>query len=127
VTRSGTLPFADAGPSEVLARVTYRYIEMCYRRRLNPWYDPAWEVARLRESWADREPPIGLAFWLTAFAAAIKRNMTSRAYRDGVIERSRAGLHFRHCSSWDYKGTRRGPRVTNRGARPDRSKGAGNV
>lgn len=108
--------FADAGMSEILARVCYRLIEQEWRRRGSPkdGTGPI-TIGMLQERlgqgtfpWVDTH--------LLAAAVAIQSGTPLRVWRDTVCSRSRAGYDWRRCLLREYKANRRSdPRITNRG------------
>lgn len=114
-----TVPFVDAGMSEVLARVFYRWVEREWRRwgKLSGLQGQAFVVQ------LERDLPGSYFGMLRTHARALSfdmsRGLKAVEWRDAVILRSRAGKQWRQCLMPIYKANRGGyPRVTNRGVAP---------
>jgi hypothetical protein len=111
-----TPPFTGYGEAGVAARVVLAYLKMIrHRENMHELHAPILigvAVAQLT----------GLEFnmlrlGLISLSVAVENGVTSEAWLRDVVYRDLMGYSFRRCFYDAYKGTRRSPRVTNRGAR----------
>jgi hypothetical protein len=110
-------PFADVGLAGVTARVGLAYLRMIRaqvgKRDLKPSILIGISVGRLD----------GLEFGVLRLAllslnSAVLGGVTSDAWLKEVLYHEMMGQTYRRCFYSAYKGTRRDPRVTNRGVIP---------
>lgn len=118
-----TAPFADAGMSEVLARVCYQLVKIEYKRHPNPATATGPIVIGMLQQRLGRGTLPWIDTHLLAAAVALQSGTPLRVWRDSICQRSRAGLGWRACVFAGYKaGRRNDPRITNRGVMGLRSK-----
>lgn len=111
-----TPPFVDARMPEVVARVAIQIVKLRYLRNgARSAYGPLIVQACLDDLSAFKGRLIYSA--LLALQFHLIQGGASRTWLQGAIANSRAGRGFRHCWYDAYKGTRRDPRVTNRGVK----------
>ena len=109
-----TPPFTDAAMPEIVARVAYRLVQLQYRKRHGV---DRTGVETIHDTIAALDCFRGSLPFSALLAAlfAVRTGKRMNRWRDTAIQLSRAGQGFRRCWYDDYKGTRRNPRVTNRG------------
>lgn len=108
----GSKPFADAGPSEVVARVAFRLIERDYRLNPSRYLNPSDGIRKLMNELHS----LNCMLLSTALAAAALWLSSGRGklfkWRDDIVHRSRYYAARRAAGDpWAI----RAPRVTNRG------------
>lgn len=111
-----TAPFVDAGEVEVCARVFTQLVKAQYRKSPKGTAPAAIVQAALNALPASPPSTMTLAaysFWYHV----IRLECPSWRWLDEVIKRDRIGYALRAALYFEYKGTRRNPRVTNRGVR----------
>jgi hypothetical protein len=108
------IPLSDACLSEVLARVSYRWIAYLYKHRVEVIEPP-----NLLLSYYSRVTnSLGfniLSAWLMAYAREWSPMTPTKFVRDAFIFRARQGYTWRRVVYPEYKRNRSDPRVTNRG------------
>lgn len=113
-----TAPFTDANLSEVLARVSFRYVELRWRRReaTSELVGAAFILHCSRTA-----PGAYFGFLrshLVSMADAVSRGKKAIVWRDETTLRSRKGYGWRRCLMPVYKANRRAyPPVSNTGVR----------
>lgn len=112
------IPLSDACFSEVLARVTFRWIHYINRKFETDHLTPK-ERINVAGIIAKRNGFDTIETWCMAFAMAWLPTYQTRACRDGFILRARQGKTWRSVAFPPYKSHRRDPRVTNRGVARD--------
>jgi hypothetical protein len=114
-----TAPFTDAAMPEIVARVAYRLIERTYHNATSRDMSGAETIVLCLAQCDCFRGALPHSAMLAALHAN-RNGIPLRDWRDGAIKQSRYGLGFRRCWYDAYKGTRRDPRVTNRGVTPRR-------
>ncbi len=106
--------FADANECEVAARVAFAWTVRISRQEGSPTTPPILIGTALAAL-----PPNPPHLMVTAFLSMAHycggEKWSSRRWLDEVTKRSRCVGNFRAVFFFDYKGSRRDPRVTNRG------------
>ena len=112
------IPLSDACFSEVLARVTFRWIHYIDRKHNYPDLTPK-ERINVAGIIAERNGFKTINTWCLAYALAWLPLYQTRTAREGFILRARQGCTWRSVAFPAYKSHRRDPRVTNRGVASD--------
>jgi hypothetical protein len=111
-----TAPFTGMGDAGVNARVVLAYLRMLrHRNGMHDVHAPILigvAVAQLTGMQFNM-----MRLGLISLSVAIENGVTSDSWLKDVCYRDLMGYDFRRCFYDAYKGTRRSPRVTNRGAR----------
>jgi len=111
-----TQPFSEARLPEVLARVTYQLVALEYRRTRHKNPTPGQIISRvIRQVNAIGHQNLRM-YATSMYYSVVTEKAISRKWLIEVIERSRMGYDIRTSCYAAYKGTRRDPRVTNRGS-----------
>jgi len=110
-----TQPFSDARLPEVLARVTYQLVALEYRRSKHDKPTPGQIISRvIRQVNAIGHQNLRM-YATSMYYSVVTEKAISRKWLSEVTDRSRMGCDLRTSCFAAYKGTRRDPRVTNRG------------
>lgn len=112
------IPLSDASFSEVLARVSFRWIHYIDRVYPDASLTPKQRIS-VAATIAERNGFTTLATWCLAYGQAWLPLYQTKETRDGFILRARQGCSWRRVAFPDYKSHRRDPRVTNRGVARD--------
>lgn len=119
-----TAPFTDAMMPEVCARIVNRLVIQKYTRRRSEGLSGAQTLQAVLDDLAFARGSLLYSCALSAQFAIIRGKRFTDWYTTAITN-SRAGLGFRRCWYDDYKGTRRDPRVTNRGVRAPKARQLG--
>lgn len=113
------LPLSDACLSEVLARVSYRYIEMRYARAGFLGGGPPRLLQSVYDE-LDELQLVSLAMWVAAYRRVWAPLYSLTMAKENFLIDARRGYSMRRVVFPQYKSNRSDPRVTNRGvARED--------
>lgn len=112
------IPISDACFSEILARVTFRWIHYVHQHSQQVVMTPKERISEAYQ-WARDAKLETLAAWCLAYHQAWLPLYQTKATRDGFILRAREGKTWRSVAFPSYKANRRDPRVTNRGVARD--------
>lgn len=108
------LPLSDACLSEVLARVSYRYIEMRYTRAGFVGSGPSPLLQTIFNELNELQL-VNIAMWVAAYRRVWAPLYSLTMAKENFIYDARRGYSMRRVVFPQYKSNRSDPRVTNRG------------
>jgi hypothetical protein len=113
------LPLSEATMSEVLARVSFRWIHYWHRHYREYDFTPMGAIAQAKYALEECELSV-LAMWCEAYRRQWTPLRNTHQIREQFILDARRGYSWRRVAHPQYKSNRRAdPRVTNRGVRGD--------
>lgn len=112
-----SVPFADLGEAAICARVAIAYLKLIRKQYNDHEVQPLILIGITVQSLAGLKF-VTLRSALLSLAVWVGDHRQSSAWLTGVIYRDMMGYSLRRCYLAEYKGTRRDPRVTNRGVIP---------